>query len=175
MITLSDIVGVKPSPEMMLDVFEQLYTVESQNLAREVMDPTVLINFNSLLVRREMIRDLKLLPRKSQEAYDHYHSLDHVQLKNEINEMLVLDPIFLIPNSYPYDLPADVDQRILWIAPEFGSVFYFIAQVLTKFEIKIDDVIGFERSTTSKEPFVRGSFPHVRHLHLWFRKGVLSI
>lgn len=127
-------------------------------------------NFNSLLVQRERIRRLELLPAKSQLEHERYHKVrDSGILLSSLKQQLTGHQVLVLHNAFPYDLPRDLKQLIVWY--ESGVNRELLTRAvelqLRQEELEERDVILFERSRQLTQPFVRPSFPHVNHLHLW--------
>jgi hypothetical protein len=123
-------------------------------------------SFEDLLEVRELIRDLKLVPIKSDIMQQYYHSFSKEQLLNQIN--FINSNILFLENNFPYLLPEDVSQNIIWIKENTSDneVFSFIEEKISK----LGDVILFERSPLIKTKLVKSSFPHIKHIHLWYKK-----
>ena len=122
-------------------------------------------SFNDLLQVKDLIRDLKLVPIKSDEMQKYYHSFSKEELLNQIK---FSSNILYLENNFPYLLPKDVSQNIIWIKEETSDT-----EILNFIEEKIShlgDVILFERSPLIKTKLVKSSFPHIRHIHLWHKK-----
>lgn len=123
-------------------------------------------SFEDLLEVRDLIRYLKLVPIKSDKMQEYYHSFDKEQLLSQIN--FDASNILYLENNFPYLLPEDVSQNIIWIKENTSDneVFSFIEEKISK----LGDVILFERSPLIKTKLVKSSFPHIRHIHLWHKK-----
>lgn len=125
--------------------------------------------YDDILKYRHMVRDLELVPIKSDEMYKKYHSIDTEKLLKSID--FSKENILFKENEFPYLLPDDVAQYLIWIKKDTEET-----EVLEFLQYKIDeygdDVIIFERPLNIKTELVRGSFPHVRHIHFWFKKSV---
>lgn len=121
-------------------------------------------SFNDIFSVRFLIRDLKLVPIKSDEMQLKYHSIDKTELLKSIN--FGDKDIILLENQFPYQLPNDVGQKIIWIKPDVSeeTVIDFIQQ---KIAIYGDNIILFERPSNIKTKLVKGSFPLLRHVHFW--------
>ena len=156
---------------------EKLLT--SQNiLIKEELDKPYLIfiedfkSFDDLLKVRELIRDLRLVPIKSEEMQKYYHSFD----KNQLLETIKFDNshCLFLKNQFPYMLPNDVEQYIIWIKDNTSQkeVFEFIdKKCIDLFELNNDfQPIIFERPFGMKTKLVKPSFKFIRHIHFWYKK-----
>lgn len=123
-------------------------------------------SFEDLLQVRDLIRNLKLVPIKSDKMQEYYHSFSKEQLLNQIN--FTNSNILYLENNFPYLLPEDVSQNIIWIKQGTSDteIFNFIEEKI----LQLGDVILFERSSLIKTKLVKSSFPHIRHIHLWHKK-----
>lgn len=123
-------------------------------------------SFEDLLEVKELIRDLKLVPIKSDKMQQYYHSFNKDQLLNQIK--FDTSNILYLENNFPYLLPEDVSQNIIWIKENTSDneIFSFIEEKISK----LGDVILFERSPLIKTKLVKSSFPHIKHIHLWHKK-----
>lgn len=123
-------------------------------------------SFDELLQCRNDIRDLRLMPIKSDELQIKYHSIDKNDLLNSIN--FDNQDILFMSNQFPYMLPDDLNQMIIWIKQGTSEekVIEFIEQKITLYG---EDVILFERPFNIKTKLVKGSFPLVRHIHFWHK------
>ena len=151
---------------------EKLLT--SQNiLIKEELDKPYLIfiedfkSFDDLLKVRELIRDLRLVPIKSDEMHIKYHATDKEELMASID--FSNNNVIFMENKFPYMLPEDVSQNIIWIkdGTKQSEVLYFIYNKIMEYGL---EVILFERPNNIKTPLVKGSFPYIRHIHFWCRK-----
>jgi hypothetical protein len=120
-------------------------------------------SFDDLLEVRELIRDLRLVPIKSDDMQKYYHSFSKEHLLNQIN--FTDSNILYLKNNFPYLLPEDVSQNIIWIKEGTSDIeiFNFIEDKIEN----LGDVILFERSPLIKTKLVKSSFPHIKHIHLW--------
>jgi hypothetical protein len=123
-------------------------------------------SFDELLQCREDIRDLRLVPIKSDQMQIKYHSIDKADLLSSIN--FENEDILFMQNNFPYLLPNDLNQMIIWIKEGTleEKVIEFIEEKITLYG---EDVILFERPFNIKTKLVKGSFPLVRHIHFWHK------
>jgi len=125
-------------------------------------------SFEDLLKVKDLIRDLKLVPIKSDEMQLYYHSFTKEELLKTIQ---FKDSNFLfIKNSFPYMLPEDVEQYVIWIKQDTKQeqVINFIEEKCLALNTK--DIILFERPFGIKTKLVKPSFPFIRHIHFWHKK-----
>ena len=124
-------------------------------------------SFEDLLKYRHEIRDLRLVPIKTDEMHKKYHSYDKDTLLATIDFSKC--SILYMPNEFPYMLPSDVSQNLVWIKEGTSQT-----EVVNFLENKIKEigkeVILFERPNNIKTKLVKGSFPYIRHIHFWFKK-----
>jgi hypothetical protein len=150
-------------------------------LNQEVFDAPEIIsqrlsNFNLLLTKRCLIRDLKMLPLKEETLHDTYNALSREELLKNIKVKIGDEKMVLLLNEYPYQLTKDAIQCILWINEEATSrcqIIKFLARLMRKFRLDELDLVCFERSSISRSKYVKRSFPHMRHIHVWVRKSSL--
>lgn len=131
-----------------------------------VILPNDFKSFDDLYELKHLIRDLKLVPIKSDDIHKKYHSVNKEDLLNSID--FGKSNVILRENEFPYLLPKDISQNIIWIKENTAQeeVLKFIIDKISK----IDKVILFERPLNIKIKLIKGSFPHIRHIHLWFKK-----
>ncbi len=138
------------------------------------IDPVIFPSFKSLLNRREYIRNLRLLPIKTDADQVTYHAQPHDSLKNLVSEYFgENDDLAMAPNKFPYFLPQDTHQYIVWIKDQnVGNerVFEFVAKAKVALAVPSDEIILFERPKNTKSKLVKGTLPEFRHVHFWIRK-----
>jgi len=137
------------------------------------IDPKKYPDFASLMKERERIRSLQLVPVKRSEDWKGYHKENRDKRLGLIGDYLKDADFAYELNLYPYDLPPDTDQYILWLKDKDASpetVAQYVAQVVQSLSINPDEMIVFEKSMEANSRFVRGSVPEYRHLHVWVRK-----
>jgi len=130
-------------------------------------------SFDDLLKAKMDIRDLKLVPIKTDEMQKKYHSIDKDTLMNTIQ--FGNSNFLFLENQFPYMLPTDVAQNIIWIKEGTNQkeVIRYIDDLFVDFFEKRNgdfDLILFERPFGIKTKLVKGSFPFVRHIHFWYKK-----
>ena len=151
---------------------ESLFTPKHILLAENHPQPYLIFpedfkSFDELLKHRDLIRDLRLVPIKSDEMQKYYHSFDKDALLKTIQ--FNNSNFLFLKNSFPYYLPNDVEQNIVWIqenTPE-TEVIEFIDSKIQEINT---DVILFERPFGIKTKLVKPSFPFIRHMHFWNKK-----
>lgn len=140
-----------------------------------IIRPDTIPDSAALFAARDAVRNLQLVPNKTKEMYDWYHSHTQEQLAQEVEVLFQqTENHILAPNGYPYALPLDIDQRIVWMkvwdTPRRDTA-KFIAQCARIFGIDSSKYLIFERPLMkNKVPMVGGSFPVYRHVHMWIRK-----
>ena len=145
---------------------------------REFPQPTpitldIFPTFESLLTAHEDVRNLKLLPLKSDKEYKRYHNESPVSLRIGVTSYFGESNLAFAKNAFPYELPEDVLQGIAWIKKDStpdGEVINFMARVLTYLKKRENDVILFERPLMTSARLVRGTMPAFRHIHMWIKK-----
>jgi len=102
-----------------------------------------------------------------------YHSIDKDELIKGID--FGNSNIVFLENQFPYVLPPDTKQNIVWIRPGVSenAVISFLLNKVKQLGTK--DIILFERPLNIKTKFVKGSFPFIRHIHFWHKKITLDI
>jgi len=136
----------------------------------EVIVPWRFPNFEALLARREDIRTLRLLPVKNDEEYRRYHHQSKESLVSGVEAYLAGSPIVLAPNQFPYFMPEDTSQNIVWMRnpnTSNGNLAQFLARLMRLFDVSLDQVILFERPMRTTSKLVRGTLPQYRHIHMW--------
>lgn len=138
-----------------------------------IISPLNVPTFRDLLSLKEMIRMLEVVPVKDDQMYQHYKTVDKEVLYVELMENFKDDVhVFTQENKFPYWLPSDTQQRLVWASPVATDqqVAVHIADLLESENRKPAEVIIFERPIGIQSLLVRGTFPKIRHLHLWTRK-----
>ena len=138
-----------------------------------IVKPSVIFSddfssFDELLPYRDKIRDLELVPIKSDEMHKKYHLVDKFELIASID--FKNSNIIYMENQFPYLLPKDTSQNLIWIkegTPE-DDVIKFVENKVREFGI--NEVIIFERQLDITTPLVKPSFPFIRHIHFWHKK-----
>lgn len=134
-----------------------------------IIRPDHFKSFDELSLCSQDIRDLKLLPVKDDAMYLYYKQFDREDLANEIKEKFRTKKvdIFIERNKFPYWLPDDVRQEIIWINDNYPEekVVDFIEKIIEFYAYP--DYILFERSSTCAMRLVKGTIPQVRHIHIW--------
>jgi len=165
----------------LLSVVDKLLTSEDTLKRAEfelpkVIHPNIYRSFNALMMYRDQIRDLELVPVKDDVLHESYNAIrSDPKLVTDIIELLGEDDLMLAPNKYPYHLPPGVDQLILWVKHFETSrqkIVDFLARTMAFLEIEHDDIILFERPVRNKSKLVKGTFPAVRHVHVWVRAWI---
>jgi len=177
MIRLRDVREHVPEPRL-LNQIKRLMTplkVVAGELVTESPEPILVPNypsFDDLLARRRSIKNLQLVPLKSDTMYAYYHTFTKEQLAAEVDAYFQRSLILLADNAYPYDLPTDTKQRIVWCASPLvdrSSVMKFIARCVMHLKLDVNEIILFERPLNVTTRLVRGTVPQFPHVHLWSR------
>jgi hypothetical protein len=172
----SDLVGVNVDPRLLTQV-PRLMTPEEMLGFSYFPPPDPIIpweypDFDSLLKQRDRIRTLGLLPIKSDEVHKRYQSQPSEKLIEDVKEYLGSQRLALSTNRYPYWLPDNLRQYLLWVGDDQVSrndLVMFSAKAMTVMNLGVDDVIMFERPTQATGRLLRGTFKQTRHLHFWAR------
>ena len=132
-----------------------------------IIFPNDFKSFGDLYIHRDLIRHLELVPIKSDEMHKKYHATDKEELMASID--FSNNNIIFMENKFPYMLPEDVSQNIIWVkdGTKQSEVLYFLYNKIL--EHGLDSII-FERPNNITTKLVKGSFPFIRHIHFWCRK-----
>ena len=146
-------------------------------LGGDVSDPYVIrqtefTKFEELLEYRIEIKNLKLVPVKTQEMYDKYHKSDTGIWTEKVKDIIDENGIVLLDNEFTYDLPEDVSQKVVWISPNLNEdeIKEFISKAIHHLGLDKNEVILFERPKNVDMNLIKGSFPSIRHIHFWHKK-----
>jgi len=136
-----------------------------------VIRPQEFPNFETLVAHRDEIRDLRLVPVKDEETHDRYNSIDKDALMRDLLETMGESRMVLMPNEFPYWLPEDVDQNIMWVKDGTSDldVAKFLGWLVQSFELPNEHIIIFERPFNVDAALVKGTFPLMRHIHVWVK------
>jgi len=141
--------------------------------ARVYGDPSVIYvedfsSFEELLSFRDKIRDMELVPIKSDDMHKKYHATDKMELMSSID--FGSSNIIFSENKFPYMLPEDVSQNLIWIKDGTSQleVISFVEEHVRTHGMS--NVIIFERPNNIDVKLVKGSFPFIRHIHFWHKK-----
>lgn len=135
-----------------------------------IINPQIYPDFHSLMTDREKVRNLELLPVKTEEEYVRYHQQVPADLEKQVKDILGSSKIALASNLFPYWLPEDLEQSLVWVADpstKRNEIAGFIAKVMSVLKINMEQVILFERPVNIETKLVRGTFAAVRHIHFW--------
>jgi hypothetical protein len=136
----------------------------------EAINPYFYTNFEKLLMERERIRHLQLVPVKSDEEYLRYHRFSKEFLTDIVRGYIYEAPLNLKVNLFRYDLPDDLLQEILWIRnwnESRLSIAEFLEGKILERKLTTDKIILFERPVHTGSRLVRGTVPEYRHIHFW--------
>jgi hypothetical protein len=122
-------------------------------------------SFDELYEYRQMIFNLELVPIKSDEIHKKYHSVNTEDLIKSID--FDKNNILFKKNDYPYLLPNDIEQYLIWIKKDTSDkeVKEFLQEKIKEYK----KAITFERSPEITTELVKGSFKYIRHIHFWFK------
>ncbi len=134
----------------------------------QIISPLIYDSFEKLYNDRERIQLLQLVPVKHDIMHRHYHSVDHSLLIEEIKNIFQETEIFIKENRFPYWLPDDVHQQIIWVNHNIGN--REIVDFLNTISLPLKFIL-FERPLNITTPLVKGSFPAYRHLHFWTKRN----
>lgn len=142
---------------------------------RYIIDPIEYRSFDSLRASRQQIRDLQLAPIRTEEVQAEYEKMSNATFLDVVKKHYLGDSLIaLVREMYRYNLPADVDQLVVWDFAERENwiLSQFIALYIQHRGLTTDDIILFERSRNSSTDLVRVRVPQIRHVHLWTRASV---
>lgn len=128
--------------------------------------------FDDLIKWRPQIRDLILLPVKEDGMRAYYKTLDKNELAKDVWDAIGDKDFLFAENEFPYMVPESTKQFIIWVRDPLQPreiVADFIASVVTENNFNLDDLILFERPIGITTKLVKGTFPLIRHVHLWTR------
>jgi len=128
--------------------------------------------FDHLIKWKEKIRDLILLPVKSDEMRAYYKTLNKNELAKDVWNLIGDSRFIIKTNEFPYMVPENTLQFIIWIkdpTESRESVAEFIGTIVESNNWNLDDMILFERPMGITAELVKGTFPLIRHIHLWTR------
>jgi hypothetical protein len=144
--------------------------------------PRYATEYQDLLDRREDIRNLRFLPIKTEECRQYFKSLDHELLTSRLLCQLNGARFGYDLNMYPYLLPQDVVQKLIWIIPPHSirksidayiyfqqRIALFILEICKREKINPQEIILFERPD-SEQFMIKGTFPQIKHMHFWHHK-----
>ena len=176
MLKVHNVVDCDPSPAF-IERVRMLMTPKSVLQSTDFTTPDVIrpiefSSFKEIEKYREEIRTLKLVPIKNDEIHEKYNALDKDVLAKDITKMFKDSPIVLTHNEFPYWLPEDLEQGLVWIheGVDEDEVISFIAKAAWTLRINLNDLIIFERPLATKSILVKGTFPHFRHIHFWSKR-----
>jgi len=134
-----------------------------------VITPEEFPSFEYLFEHRNEIKNLKLVPVKDDTQHNLYNSLDKKELENEVNSYLEDSDVTCTDNLYPYWLSSDIKQSLIWVKEGVTElqVLFFISKWMSLSEVSMSEIILFERPINTKSILVKGTFPAVRHIHVW--------
>jgi hypothetical protein len=133
----------------------------------QIIRPTEFTEFSLLLKYAEEIRNLRLVPVKFDDEHERYRLADKGLLFSNLLETMGNSALIIADNDFKYWLPDDVRQMLVWIRTDDEErVKRFIGAGILHMGLDPNEVILFERPRTSAI-LVKGTFPQMRHIHLW--------
>ncbi|MBU1500375.1 hypothetical protein KKE48_05915 [Patescibacteria group bacterium] len=168
--------NILPKPEEIRgvgDLFTPTAILKQPNHQGRIITLDEFPNFNALLSVRNEIRDLNLVPKRTDEVQKDYERMTSEGFLKMVEDYYLRETrLVYVKEIYPTDLPDDVDQHVVWLAN--GStkqeVEVFIAKILKLNKLTEQDVILFERSRVSTTQYVAAAIDKYRHIHVWTRK-----
>lgn len=160
---IQQVLDIMTPPEILLD---------REFIRPRIINPQIYPDFQSLVEDRQKVRDLELLPIKTEEEYVRYHQQDKKDLERQVKEILGSSRIAFAPNLFPYWLPEDLEQSLVWTsdpAIKRNEIAGFIAKLMSVLNINLEQTILFERPINIETKLVRGTFASVRHIHFWHK------
>jgi hypothetical protein len=122
--------------------------------------------FDWLMENRERIRMLQFMPIKDDDVRARYNSLDKDELARPILEQFASGIRMLTQeNKFPYALGADVSQWLVWLDDDWSHEQAH-PQIVKTFGT---DIVSFERNRQAEGKLLKGTFPRIRHIHVWIR------
>lgn len=167
--------------QLLVAEIEQLMTPDSVLAKNEFKSPELIYpdtypDFNSLLSERLRIRNLELLPVRSDADLGRYRQSSQERLTDKVRSYLGLSRMVLARNNYPYLLPDDTEQCLVWAKNERDALIpQFIAKAMKVQRLTSNDIILFERPARSTVLIVKGTIPDIHHVHIWMRKPMVSV
>jgi hypothetical protein len=144
--------------------------LDMESFSSKPILPEIFPTVESVLARRGSIKHLDLLPIKTDEMRAHYNSLDKDKLAADVLIQLGSSRMFCQENKFPYLLPKELVQLIVWVKNRNEpreEVAKFILQVVEARGFKLSNLILFERPQLEHGRLVKGTLPQIRHVHLW--------
>lgn len=164
--TLPDNIAKKFTPEWVLKRVSQGFVPEPAPIPKGS-------DGEWLIANQERIRMLMLAPIKDDDVRADYNSRDKVELERWIRrEMrITMSGVAIRPNAFPYALGPDVTQYVVWAEDHVND--YFLKKLTHDFAgwINAGDFVSFERNRMTMGTLAKGTFPAIRHLHLWLING----
>lgn len=127
-------------------------------------------DFEELLKWKDYVKNLILLPIKSDEMRAFYKEQDKNILAKDILSNFNDSDIIYKLNEFPYMTPDGTRQYIIWIKDKNMSridIAKFILKISIELKINLDKTILFERPLNIENKLIKGTFPQIKHIHLW--------
>lgn len=135
--------------------------------------PDVISSFADLCAKRDEIKHLRLLPVKQSKDREFYRSFDKQELLRDLLIQIGDNKFLLAENRFPYFLPPGIRQYLIWVKDPNETreeVVKEIARCLEQLNCSVEHSIFFERPLNCTKMLVRGTFPQLRHIHLWINE-----
>ena len=164
-------------PDLIDSIIQKMTSMallKNDNHGGQIIDTKTFPDFDSLKIQEDKIRNLDLVPRRSDEVQADYELVSANDFVRLVDDYYFANGtgMALVRETHPTDLPADVDQHVVWFkdGTTKEEVAEFIGEFLIKQWLGIEDVILFERSRKTKTPLVGAAIHKYRHIHIWTRK-----
>ncbi len=148
--------------------------LKTTNHGGQIIEAKSFPNFDSLKTQEEKIRNLDLVPKRSDRIQADYEQVPADEFIRLVEDYYFANGVgmALVRETHPTDLPSDVDQHVVWFkdGTTKEQVAGFIGEFLVEEGLGIDDVILFERSRKTQTPLVGAAIHKYRHIHIWTRK-----
>lgn len=132
--------------------------------------PDAAQSFGDILQNRHDVQHLRWLPIKTDQDRKAFKELNPQRLLEGLHNRMEGANMMCVPNDYPYLLPPDTLQLIVWVRNRDTSHFEvakFLDRVCGRLDAHPDELVLFERPHRSSQVLIRGTFPAMRHVHLW--------
>ena len=163
----------KDSIPNVMSLFTPQSILEQVSHATEPISIEIYSTFDNLIVERERIRKLELLPKRADTTQREFEYMSKNTFLSIVNSYYVNDaPLALVRELYTYELTEQIGQYVIWVRDDNLSdalVAQFIGGIMENNGLNINDVIFFERSKMSETNFARVSVPERRHIHMLTR------
>lgn len=160
----------------LINMMTSMALLKNDNHGGQIIDTKTFPNFESLKAQEAEIRDLDLVPRRSDVVQQDYEQVSTGEFIRLVEEYYFAggERMALVRETHPTDLSSDVDQRVVWFkdGATKEEIAEFIGGFLVEGGLGIKDVILFERSRKTNTPLVGAAIHKYRHIHIWTRKKI---